>query len=585
MECVNCKTGISARASDPICVDCRFDPNVMISLTEAKLKYKLTEEELENGNLFQINFICHKNYSTKFLRSEINDLAKVLTKDLDNSNKKKRAFNKQNDIFMVIDNKKNIKMERMKNINNICLELLVKHSVIQTPEITEFMTTLINEDDTDFDEFQIALKIVDNVNILYKKILYKQERKKKLDDMIENHFTNKYLELGYEHNAYVYFDKNDTLPEFTFNIIKSDIDRIKNLDDLINSNIGKKYIDFAYSHKTYFECTYSKNITSDVAFSIIIKDINRKKELDVLITNNIEKKYMDLAFKHYLYNNYIRDKKLKVDNVFETIKNSVDKEINKDNREKELKSALRKKKIKLQNGASTKAYFEYIQQNINNLDDAILNIVNELERQKRKNDIDVIIMKKISENQYDIKSQIFYKDYLDGKLTLEKAIDIFDNYILQIKNKEIEYKRTSDLKNVIGVMDNCWRDKYLNLAICKQYIEHGTVSIFVVKNEINLYRQKLLAEYLADEKWIKWKILADRHFNMKNDRNILLDVELFNFCDSDKTEHKIKKNNSDRKYMHTRCEQLGLMHYTETIICDEIFVMEKPNEWLLKFPK
>ncbi len=586
MECINCKIEVSARASDPICVDCRFDPNVMISLTETRLKYKLTDEELENGNLFQINFVCHKNYSTKFLRSEINELAMVLTKDLDDTNKKKKAFNKQNDIFMIIDNKKNTRIERIKNLNNVCSDLLVKHSVVMIPEITEYMTKLINEDESDFDEFQLALKIVDNVNILYKKILYKQERKKKLDDMIENNFDSRYLKLIHQHNAYIHFDKNDTLPEFTFNVIKNDIERIKILDDLINNNIEKKYIDFAYDHKVYFECTYSKNITSINAYNMIVKDINRKKELDNLIMNNIDKKYLELAFKHNLYNSYIRDKKLKVDNVFENIKNSVEKEINKVDREKELKSALRKKKIKLQNGASTKAYFDYIQQNIYNLDIAIINIAKELERQKRKSDIDIIIMKNISENQYQYKSQEFYKDYLDGIITLEDAIGLFDNYISQIRNQENENKRLFELKNIIGIMDNYWRYKYLELPISKQYIKYGTVSINVVKNEIILYRQKLLSEYLPNEKWIKWKILADRHLNSKNDKNILFDVEIFKFCDSDKTEYKIRNENSNEtKYLHIRCGQLGLTHYTEMNNSIELFVMEKPNDWVFGFLK
>jgi len=490
MKCINCKIGISSKSGDPICVTCRFDPQVMISLTDARLKYKLTDEEINKAHLFKINFVCHRNFATKFLRSEINELAKTLTNDLDNSNKKKQAFNKQNKSVVEYENKIKNKMFRIETITNICTDLLVKYSIEQNTEITKFMTNLINEDESDVDEFKTALAIIDKVDKLYKMLLHKQNRKIDLDNMIKNTFTDKYLNLAYEHSEYKLFDDNDKDTILVFNQIKTDIMRINNLDNLIKQNIDKKYIEYAFNHNTYHIHLHNNNMKVESVYNLIEKEVCRKKDLDNLIENGIDKKYINSAYNHNSYKYYLHDKKTKMDVTYNIIKTSIDIQINKDNREKELKAALRKKKIKLQNGASTKAYFEYIQSNIYGLDKAINNIINEIDCLKRKGELDKILLTKTSKFYNNIQTHEYYKKYINGEETLENTLREIDKIIKSMEiqaqsqtQKQLEQKRLNILKGLIGNIDNHWRNEYLSLPISHQYMNTGLPTPKEVKKE------------------------------------------------------------------------------------------------------
>ena len=89
MNCVGCGKEISKRYVDEICVECRFDPLVVISTTEIKKKYRLTDDDINNADLFSITFNTHGNIGTKYLISEIEELVEKLVKDLPESDKKK----------------------------------------------------------------------------------------------------------------------------------------------------------------------------------------------------------------------------------------------------------------------------------------------------------------------------------------------------------------------------------------------------------------------------------------------------------------------------------------------------------------
>jgi len=590
MSCINCKTEISKRASDPICVTCRFDPNVTISLTEARTKYKLTDEELKNPNLFKMNFVCHKNMATKFLRTEINELARNLTNNLDNSDKRKKAFNKQDEIITELQNKRKVKLDRIENITNICTDLLVKYSVEVTPEITDYMIKLINEDKSGLNEFQTALKIIDEVNNLYKKIVQRQNRIIEFENMIKNTFADKYLKLAHAHPAYKSFENNDKQPILVHDIIKADIMKIKELDDLIKNNIEKKYINYAFTHKIYYDYTFYKHTKVDYTFSMLEKEVNRKKNLDELIDSNIDKKYLNLAYSHYYYNNYLCDKKLKTEIAFNIIKNTIDKQINIDNREKELKLALTKKKIKIRESAATKAYFEYIQQDDYELNDAIINIIKEMDCLKRKEEIGKILTTKTSKFYINVIAHQAHKDYVNGTCSLELALKQIDEFITQMEietqeknQKQLQANRLNTLKSVIGSMDNFWRDEYLSLPISQQYINIGLPNFREVEKVYMKKRYELIFKHLQNEKWIKWKLAADKFIGLKSDRYIHLDAELFNFCDSEETEHQINSKNSiEIKYIHLRCEQLNLNHDTYTNNSSKMIIIEKPNDWIFK---
>ena len=65
INCISCNTELK-RSYDKICVNCKFDDKIMISLTEVKNKFKLSEDDLDRADLFKIVFIIKGNVGTKF---------------------------------------------------------------------------------------------------------------------------------------------------------------------------------------------------------------------------------------------------------------------------------------------------------------------------------------------------------------------------------------------------------------------------------------------------------------------------------------------------------------------------------------
>ena len=94
MNCINCNALISSNSAYRICTKCKFDTNVMISETEAKRRFKLTRQELRNGNLFFIQFTINGNIGTKYLISEVRNLANRIVNKLDTDDRYKMAFQK-----------------------------------------------------------------------------------------------------------------------------------------------------------------------------------------------------------------------------------------------------------------------------------------------------------------------------------------------------------------------------------------------------------------------------------------------------------------------------------------------------------
>ena len=108
MKCINCDKDLNKMWGDRICKPCRYDPLAMMSYTDVKKKYKLTADELDNADIFYISFTAHNKLCTKYLVKHVEKLVYDLTKDLDDKDPRKRAFEKQKRIMdeMKIENSK-----------------------------------------------------------------------------------------------------------------------------------------------------------------------------------------------------------------------------------------------------------------------------------------------------------------------------------------------------------------------------------------------------------------------------------------------------------------------------------------------
>ena len=91
MSCYNCKKD-NNDSYHPICINCQFNPAVMISKSDAKRKFKLSDCDLEKSDLFCISFETIYYSGTKYLISDIINLSAELTKNLPNNDKKRQAY-------------------------------------------------------------------------------------------------------------------------------------------------------------------------------------------------------------------------------------------------------------------------------------------------------------------------------------------------------------------------------------------------------------------------------------------------------------------------------------------------------------
>lgn len=531
MKCINCKTVMDGWI-EIICAICKCDSDVVISLSDVKTYYGLTQEELVKGMLLKITYIG----GTKYLRSQVHGLAGKICRKLKDDDVKKSAYIKMDNYYKEKKVLKNKRVTSLETIRSICLDLLKKCDVQMLPEIEEYLDGLIEDDESeDYDEFHRAIMITNDVYELYKEMSKKLNSKKELDDLIKKNFDCKYQE-------------------------------------------------FAMIHRAYEECIENCTLTVDEAFNKIAFVVNRKKALDTLIDENINGLYLEQAYNNDIYDAYMKDEPkddfesgrnpifyefniLTTVEAFDAIKTKINLSISKDGRLKELKGLLRKNKILLTNAKSTEVYADFIDKCSGTAQDAICKIKNELEKRKRISDFDNLV-KGDWRLRNDMKQKKFYKDCIDFKITWTEAIIEFDIF-LEVKEQEAKVKER--MVEIEYRVDNCWLSEFEQLPIYKQYISTGQPKISIVLEAIDEYRKKLLN---ISQKWKQWLVSNPYHGYYKE--NLRIDKSLFDLCDSQDAVLHIKNNsNIERRYIHVRCDQLNLEHYTETVFEDNIMTITK----------
>lgn len=190
MLCRGCNEPLSKYISFEICTDCRYDKNIIISRSSAIRKYKLTNEEINNAKLYSISFRVSGNYGTIYLIDNIENLAHNLTKNLDDNNKKKKAYIKQKLAREPYKKSKQITNERIKIITddvNMLLAILDPDISVETFKNYDIRHEIISlAKNHDMNVMNASTIIYDILNSMY-------TRKNDLDKLIDDNIDEKYI--------------------------------------------------------------------------------------------------------------------------------------------------------------------------------------------------------------------------------------------------------------------------------------------------------------------------------------------------------------------------------------------------------
>lgn len=207
MKCYNCDTSISDKYL--LCKSCAFDPKVGISLKEVKKRYKLTEEELDEADLFCLSY-SYKGYNCKkYLVSEVKNLRKKL-KALNPKDKKRIAHPKKRNFRS--DDKKDkeeqmFKKEKIKEYVKAFLLKLESSFTIDSPEVIQLIYK--------YSQY-VSLSILDASNCVYDDMILVKEAKDKemqamerLDRLIEDKIGKEYMSDAKNHYSYKRYLKGE----------------------------------------------------------------------------------------------------------------------------------------------------------------------------------------------------------------------------------------------------------------------------------------------------------------------------------------------------------------------------------------
>jgi hypothetical protein len=441
MTCINCETEISNRYDYKICSDCKYSDAVMISLTEAKRKYKLTDEEIDEAELFYIQFTVHRNLGTKFLISEIHELARKLTKNLDMSDKKRVAFSKFDDLYA---EKKRIEEEFKKFKQNIVVhikDIASKHEIV----IDDFMDNLITEFvDNDYSHCREEnVKITDVWNDVHK--CY--NKKVFIDTFLREEFGDENLDVVKEYPQYKKTITNIKVSnDASYTILRNELlknikikNKKKHINHLIKDTYGEEYIVIVTKSSIYNNYLYDNDIDvlddkilinlKNIAKRVITKEQRTKtrdNKLSSDLSKYLNKREINFTKKSDIYKNFVNNGR-GIKKVIEDLVEYVD--INKKRCKRNIVITRELKKNRLTNYICVDLINKYICDDAILLDDIIKLIKQSEEKIVRKKIIDRYIYENLYFYQELAKTDFNYERYI------EKGDIFLENYAEYIKTK------------------------------------------------------------------------------------------------------------------------------------------------------
>ena len=244
-HCYYCKNLLSRYTSCQLCTICKYDPEIIISYTDAKRKYKLTKEEIYDAELFHITFKIHGTIGTKYLIDDVEKLAYRLIKKkkLKIFDKCVCAYNKQKEIMDKVRERKKEIEKRSKlikrNLKYLVLKLDSKIKINRDKYILNLIEKYSNE---------LDINVCDAITVILEDIEKEVNRKKKMEDLINNEIDEEYKIMARSHPSYKgYIYNKSTNVELYFSDIKNYIFfmhqgkiRKNEIEQRINTTIPKK---------------------------------------------------------------------------------------------------------------------------------------------------------------------------------------------------------------------------------------------------------------------------------------------------------------------------------------------------------
>lgn len=271
------------------------------------------------------------------------------------------------------------------------------------PKMRTYVIGLVEKysEDSNIKVFETSVEILEHVKDKINKMKLMEERKKRIDDMIEAEFEEIYWDEIRKLSVYHYFidicgtyDKCDT--KFTnsrfarccnelriyVNELKETDKRQENINKLIESTLDNKDWQTAKDHYQYRRYINEKNSDLEESFDLIKKHIDaenlrekqlieRKNKIDAILDKKYGKtvalqRLAELAKEHKKYKEYVyQDQWNKADtleNTVKTIEEEIDRKQNRKNRKSKLDYWIsRNIPTELRSEAKTTLYKKFIE--------------------------------------------------------------------------------------------------------------------------------------------------------------------------------------------------------------------------------
>lgn len=568
---------------------------MVISATEAKRKYKLTDAEIRAANLFTMAFSGRFYSGVKYLIEEIEELAETLTEDLPANDKRKQAYVKQKRIRDEIQNEIDKKIEYKNNVKDILQDILMKidptidiNKDFDIPGFLDNYALDINISPND-----TALLISDKIKILVEERDSKKKKQKEIDERIAAEWEiEKYITMAKSHVNYCKYINcnNEDIDECMDGIIHLiDCEKRKEIiDERIRTRwTVKKHIKMAMDHPNYTKYVTGKDKGINRCFNGIRRDVlamiekeNRIRKIDRQIKKAIPDDYISVAGYHDAYYEYIDSDDKDIKETMKILTAFVQPMIDRRNRVDKKDEIIKLYNIKKFPVDQYKIYQQYIEGEIT--EDQFMECVNiYVQNQKEQADRTNKIHEELNKHDmmpFLIANKTTYDQYIEGQITLESAMESIRN-----NNNSMTKRITLD------IYIDCVYSTYEIRLLAKhssgylKYVNEDGISLETAKQNIQEAIDKEYGIYLLNKQWLMSAERKDirNSFGLDDSSCNMLEVLLFEFCDSNdcNTQEFYDYEEPERQYLHYCCDALRLYHKPGDNYINKTIIVTKPKNW------